>query len=169
MRVETATVSVLTMLMTVVPNAMEGGGAPTVMKTVSAAQLAVPLEEERSQPLLPWPSGCIRMAQATCKNDQVGHIQKTYSWGRATASGSEARATRGPNDAPIRILLVVTAQDSVVDEDELGRVKGRPAHTKIEMPSRCRSAECEKPDCSVLTKRRTMDDVGAVSAGEMKR
>lgn len=43
MTVDAATVSVLTMLMTVVPNAMVGAGAPTVMKTVSGAQVAVPL------------------------------------------------------------------------------------------------------------------------------
>lgn len=115
MTVETATVSVLTMLMTVVPNAIVGAGAPTVMKTVSAAQVALPLEEERSQHLLTWPIGCVCMARRTCKNDQVDHIRKTYSRGRATANGSEARATRGPNDALMRILLVVTAQDSSDD------------------------------------------------------
>lgn len=54
MRVDTATVSVLTMLMTVVPNEMVGAGAPTVMKTVSGAQVALPLEEGRGQHLLNW-------------------------------------------------------------------------------------------------------------------
>lgn len=42
MTVETATVSVLTMLMTVVANERVGTGAPTVMKTVSGAQVAPP-------------------------------------------------------------------------------------------------------------------------------
>lgn len=60
MTVETATVSVLTMLMTVVPNEMVGAGAPTVMKTVSGAQVA-PLEDESSQHLLNRPSGQVRM------------------------------------------------------------------------------------------------------------
>jgi hypothetical protein len=53
--VETATVSVLTMLMTVVPNERVGAGAPTVMKTVSGAQVA-PLENGRGQHLLKKPS-----------------------------------------------------------------------------------------------------------------
>lgn len=57
MTVDTATVSVLTMLMTVVPNAMVGAGAPTVMKTVSAAQVVLSLEEKSSQHLLNWHSG----------------------------------------------------------------------------------------------------------------
>lgn len=57
MTVDTATVSVLTMLMTVVPSEMVGAGAPTVMKTVSAAQVVLSLEAESSQHLLNWPSG----------------------------------------------------------------------------------------------------------------
>lgn len=57
--VDAATVSVLTMLMTVVPNARVGGEAPTVIKTVSGAQVAVPLWQERNQHLHNWPSGCI--------------------------------------------------------------------------------------------------------------
>lgn len=133
--VDTATVSVLTMLITVVPNAMVGAGAPTVMKTVSGAQVAVALEEERSQYLLNWPNGWLRMAQRLCKNDQVDHFKRTYSWGRATASGSEARATREPNDVLIRILLVVTAQDGSDDEEEWSR-ESRLKHTKNERPSR---------------------------------
>lgn len=52
MTVEMATVSVLTMLMTVVPNERVGAGAPTVIKTVSGAQVALPLDDERSQHLL---------------------------------------------------------------------------------------------------------------------
>lgn len=57
MTVDTATVSVLTMLMTVVPNDRVGAGAPTVMKTVSAAQVVVSLGEESSQHPLDWHSG----------------------------------------------------------------------------------------------------------------
>lgn len=54
MTVEMATVSVLIMLMTVVPNERVGAGAPTVMKTVSGAQVA--LEDERNQDLSHRPS-----------------------------------------------------------------------------------------------------------------
>lgn len=92
MTVDTATVSVLTMLMTVVPNEMVGAGAPTVMKTVSAAQVVL------------------------------------SSRGKATASGSEARATRVPNDSLIRILSVVTAQDSSDDEEESCRRRSTGPH-----------------------------------------
>lgn len=92
MTVDTATVSVLTMLMTVVPNERVGAGAPTVMKTVSAAQVVL------------------------------------SSRGKATASGSEARATRAPNDSLIRILSMVTAKDGSDDEEENGRRRSTGPH-----------------------------------------
>lgn len=63
------------------------------------------------------------MARKTCKNDQDNCFKKTYSRGKATASGSEARATRLPNDSLIRILSVVAAQDSSDDGEERGRRK----------------------------------------------
>lgn len=68
MTVETATVSVLTMLMTVVPNERVGAGAPTVMKTVSGAQVAAPLEDGDSQHLLIRPSSLVDMFRRASKN-----------------------------------------------------------------------------------------------------
>lgn len=63
--VETATVSVETMLMTVVANERVGTGAPTVTKTVSGAQVAAPLEVEGSQHLLKRPSRLLLVDRRT--------------------------------------------------------------------------------------------------------
>lgn len=62
------------------------------------------------------------------KELQENCFKKTYSRGKATASGSEARATRVPNDSLIRILSVVTAQDSSDDEEESGRRRSTGPH-----------------------------------------
>lgn len=58
----------------------------------------------------------------SARTTKANHSKKTYSRGKAAANGSEARATRGPIDALIRILIV-TAQDSSVDEEQRGRRK----------------------------------------------
>lgn len=96
---------------------------------------------------------------------------KTHSSVWATASGSEASATRGHNDALIRILSVATAQDGeVVTMMKRSAAGGRSPGAQRDWRS-VRMQGCREREAGLLTtdKRRAVDDVTAVSTDEAKR
>lgn len=105
MALVTSTVSVLIMLMMVVPKVMVGTPLePTVTYTVSVSveQVDSPLAKSRK-------SVEDHQANWAAYRGRPGTIElrvteKTYSRGMAMPKGSEAKATRAPSDAQIRIL-----------------------------------------------------------------
>jgi len=59
-----------------------------------------------------WNEGPARTVEGV--NSKNKEKEKTHSSAWATASGSEAKATRGLNDVLMRILSVSTAQDTKI-------------------------------------------------------